>query len=144
MPIRGALPSDVVAQIRELYLEGEKAESIALECETSSSTVEKYTNDLPRRSPRQEALRLQAIDMAGLGVDVREIATRLKCSISTVVRALARPPEFATSEEKAAEARRQERAQEMVVAFREKQAPAPTLDACDSSSSSGTIERKPG
>jgi hypothetical protein len=104
MTIAQRTSPEVIAELRRRYLAVdehgaplEKLENIAIEVGLSVSVAKKYIADLPRRRPRDEKQRQSAIDMASLGVDVREIAERLKCPIATVLRALA--PEPPTQEE---------------------------------------------
>lgn len=125
MPIRGRTDDAIIEEARARYLAGEKVTCIAVELGISPATIDRYIIDLPARRPAIERRRRDIVTCLESGLDVRDTATKLGCSIGMVVRTL--------------RAERERVARELGA-----MPPAPTLDACDSSSSSGTIERKPG
>lgn len=101
MPIRAPISHEVIAEIRTRYLRGDKIENIEFDLRVSQHSVQEATADLPRRQPKEEQLRLNAIYLASLCVHPREIATRLACPLRAVLRALAPayvPPKAPSSE----------------------------------------------
>lgn len=100
MAIAAALPWDVIEQLRAMYLAKDadgtwmhKVEIIAAELGFDHRLVIKYTSDLPRRTPHEEAKRLKTIELYAEGRDVRGISRELKIPIRTVLRALTPAPE---------------------------------------------------
>ena len=71
MPIRGPLPSDVIAQIRELYLAGEKVENIALERWDERARAWLRAGDFDTKG----AARARAFELRMPSFRVREVAS---------------------------------------------------------------------
>ncbi len=112
---------EVIAEIRRLYLAGDKIQNIATELGVSADAVIRATWDLPRREKHRERTRLAAIEMASQGCDIGEIARRLACPIQSVRLALG----FYASKPNLTEAEKDQRVADFEMRRRERLASMP-------------------